>query len=251
MKKITTDLAFVLVFFFAINTRISAQNIVNSDFINQVNTAFSGLDKSRVPNGLLLDYAMELADLNSYNGTLTDSNKLSKGILRDIYTTVVLSAVHTNAGGLWHPDYIDSIWQLQRQPGIITLGGVYYNYSRLKDNAATAGLVTVSSNRLYDKYVNGTWQNPYQTQAVFAMSPALNFYSGRSFSVTMPANLWLTNSVGSADGISVDFADGAGYHIIAAGQSINLSYADTGTKAWVFRLSLANGTYLYSHNTRQ
>ena len=140
MKKISIQLMIVLALVCTGAFKTFAQNTVNSDFINQMNTAFSGLDKSKVPSGLLLDYAMELADLSSYNGMLTDSNKVSKGVLRDIYTTVVLSAVHTNSGGLWHPDYIDSIWQLQRQPGIITLGGVYYNYSRLQDNAATAGL---------------------------------------------------------------------------------------------------------------
>ena len=106
----------------------------------------------------------------------------------------------------------------------------------------------MSNNKLYDKYVNGTWQNPYQTQAVFAMAPALNFYSGRSFAVTMPANLWFTNGGSTVSGISIDFADGAGYRSITAGQSVSLNYADTGTKAWVFRLSLTNGSYLYSHS---
>ena len=53
----------------------SAQDETNTEFINRMNYVFSPLEKNRVPNGLLLDYAMEFADLKSYTGTLTDSNK--------------------------------------------------------------------------------------------------------------------------------------------------------------------------------
>ena len=50
------------------------------------------MEKNRAPNGLLLDYAMEFADLNSYNGTLTDSNKVNAGLLRDMYATITIRA---------------------------------------------------------------------------------------------------------------------------------------------------------------
>ena len=42
-----------------ISTVAFAQNEINSEFINRVNYVFSSLEKNRVPNGLLLDYAME------------------------------------------------------------------------------------------------------------------------------------------------------------------------------------------------
>jgi hypothetical protein len=148
-----------------------AQDEINTEFINRMNYVFSPLEKNRVPNGLLLDYAMEFADLKSYSGVLTDSNKVNAGLLRDIYATIVMSAIHTNAGGFYSPDYVDSIWQLQRQPGIITLSGLYYNYTRLRDDAISSNLITVSNDQFYDRYVNGVWQNPYQTETVFAMSP--------------------------------------------------------------------------------
>ncbi|MCK9404781.1 MAG: hypothetical protein M0Q26_15415 [Chitinophagaceae bacterium] len=52
-----------------------AQDEINTEFINRMNYVFALLEKNRVPNGLLLDYAMEFADFKSYNGVLTDSNK--------------------------------------------------------------------------------------------------------------------------------------------------------------------------------
>lgn len=53
---------------------------VNTDFASQMNTAFARLDKSRVPTGLLQDYAFDLAELGGYNGVLTDSNCNPKSV---------------------------------------------------------------------------------------------------------------------------------------------------------------------------
>jgi hypothetical protein len=181
MKKIFTRQLLALILLCAFTYSSSAQDEINTEFINRMNYVFSPLEKNRVPHGLLLDYAMEFADLKSYNGVLTDSNKVNAGLLRDIYSTIAMSAIHNNAGGFYSPDYVDSIWQLQRQPGIITLSGTYYNYARLRDDAINSNLITLSSDQFQDRYVSGVWQNPYQTQTVFAMSPPLHAYSGKSF----------------------------------------------------------------------
>ena len=162
MKQIFTKAIILLVLFFCESKNLFAQAEINTEFTNRMNYVFSLLDKSKVPTGFLLDYAMEFAELKCYNGVLTDTNKVSVGTLRDIYKTLWFSAIHTNAGSFRHPDYVDSLWQLQRQPGIITVSGLFYNYSRFKDNALTGNLLTLSNDQFIDKYVNGVWQNPYQ-----------------------------------------------------------------------------------------
>ena len=99
-KQLWLSLIFCGISFFSF-----AQDEINSEFINRMNYVFSPLEKNRVPNGLLLDYAMEFADLKSYNGVLTDSNKTNAGLLRDMYATITMSAIHTNAGGFYSTDY--------------------------------------------------------------------------------------------------------------------------------------------------
>lgn len=234
-----------LIILFILSLSVFAQDEINTEFINRMNYVFSPLEKDRVPNGLLLDYAMEFADLKSYNGVLTDSNKVNAGILKDIYATIAMSAIHSNAGGFYSPDYMDEMWQTQRRPGIITLSGLYYDYSRLRDDALSSNLITANNDQLYDSYVNGEWQNPYQTETVFAMSPPLHAYSGRSFQVLLPSTLWFTNNASSVSSIAVDFNDGAGYRSLIAGQPLNISYANTGAQTWTFRLTLTNNTNLY------
>lgn len=247
MKFIKINLFILSFLLFSVNSLVKAQNETHTAFSTQMNTIFSTLEKNRVPHGLLQDFAFDFAELSNYNGVLTDTNMVSRDILRDIYSTIVMSAIHNNAGILKSPDEIDSLWQIQRQPGIITLGGVYYNYSRFRDNALTANLLTLTSNKFYDKYVSGVWQNPYQTEAVFAMSPPRNEYRGSSFKVVMPANLWLTNNSSGISNIAVNFGDGSGYRTITPGTEMNVIYPDTGQKTWTFRLKLTNNTYLYSH----
>lgn len=104
MKKNLTKHVWLLTVLCVFTLVSLAQDEINTDFINRMNYVFAPLEKDRVPNGLLLDYAMEFADLKSYNGVLTDSNEVNAGLLGDIYATVFMSAIHTNAGGFYSPD---------------------------------------------------------------------------------------------------------------------------------------------------
>jgi hypothetical protein len=58
-------LAAMLALLYGIAMCCCAQPEINTDFITQMNTAFAKLDKSKVPNGLLLDYAFEFTNLSS------------------------------------------------------------------------------------------------------------------------------------------------------------------------------------------
>jgi hypothetical protein len=61
LQKLTAMLALLLTF----ACKGIAQTEINTSFITQMNTAFASLDKSKVPNGLLLDYAFEFTNLSS------------------------------------------------------------------------------------------------------------------------------------------------------------------------------------------
>ncbi len=72
-------------------SNLLAQNTFNQDtsFNSQMNQVFAPLDKSRIPFGILQDFAMELTNLAAYNGTLlVDSTKTTYGTVMDIYNTL-------------------------------------------------------------------------------------------------------------------------------------------------------------------
>ena len=114
--KLTAFRKLIVILLILLSNFVNAQTAINTSFSDRMNYIFQQIEKSRIPNGLLLDYAMEFADLKSYNGVLTDSNMMNAGLLKDIYSTITMSAIHNNAGGFYSPGYMDSIWKSQRQP---------------------------------------------------------------------------------------------------------------------------------------
>jgi hypothetical protein len=57
-----------------------------------------------VPNGLLLDYAMEFTNLSNFNGAiLTDSNKVMTSEFWEVYNTIYLSGIHPNGFTIQKP----------------------------------------------------------------------------------------------------------------------------------------------------
>jgi hypothetical protein len=114
-----------------------AQTEIDTTFATQMNAIFANVDKSKVPYGILRDYGMEFTDLNVFNGTanLVDSNEINDGIFWDVYNTLLTSRIHSSASGFVHPDSLDAHWFSYRQPGRVTLAGLYFKYARFKDDA--------------------------------------------------------------------------------------------------------------------
>lgn len=153
----------------------------------------------------------------------------------------------TSVSGFTTSATVDSLWYTYRQPGQIVLSGLYFNYSRFKDDAA-GNYITITNNQLYDKYVGGIWQNPYQSEMAFLISPPVNFYQGQSLQVLLPSNLWFTNNAAGITSIQLDAGDGTGYRTLPVGQPLNINYVDTGLKQWTYKLTISGGTILYSHS---
>src|SRR6185437_2220512 len=242
-----------LTFLLAGKTR--AQYIVNGNeidtsFNTTVNHVFGNLDKTRVPFGLLRDYAMAFTSLDNYNGAaLVDSNFVGKGVLSEIYRTLATARVTAGAyTTLPNPDTPDSLSFAARHPGQVTLEGLFYQYGYLDPNALNNGKITVSNGQFFDKFTNGVWQNPYLQGNVVGFTPANNTYQGKSFNMIMPTNLWLTNSSSMVSSIQVDAGDGLGYRTLAPGANLAVSYADTGLKVLNFKVNLTNSTVLQSHS---
>lgn len=226
-----------------------AQTEVNTTFSDRMNYIFQPLEKARVPNGLLLDYAMEFTELSHFNGSvLTDSNHVLPSEYSSIYNTLYLSRIHTNGFTLPNPSLMDSLWFHQRDTGKIVLAGLLYNYARFRDDALQSNLISVQNDQVFDRYINGIWQNPYQTEKAFALSPSTEVYEGKSLQVVLPSNLWQTNIASEVSNISIEFEDGQGYRILIPGQLLSVNYTDTGMKVWKYRLQLTSGQYLYSHS---
>jgi len=125
---------------------------VNTTFATQINNTLSGLDKSKIPNKLLKDQAMEFAELGAYNGVITADNFVHRGNYTALYNTLLMARVQQGVSGIYSPTQFEDRWDTRRLANKIVLSGMYYKYSKLKENAYP-DYVNVTNNVLSDKWV--------------------------------------------------------------------------------------------------
>ncbi|MFY8186842.1 MAG: hypothetical protein ACOVLC_02670, partial [Flavobacterium sp.] len=154
---------------------------------------------------------------------------------------------NANVQDLIHPNEFENNWKRARTPYTIALSGLYYKYSRIRENAYPDA-ISVSNNKLYDKYTNGVWQNPYETEAIFMMTAPILKYNYKNMNVILPSNLWCSNQDAQVRSIEVNFNDGNDFRNVTMGQNIYVNYRDEGTYDWDYKLTLTNGQILYSHS---
>jgi hypothetical protein len=226
--------------------KMATQAESNLGFRTQMNFIFAHLDKNKVPTGILLDYAMEFTDIEHFNGRapLTDSNYANGNSFWQVYNTLLSSRISSSETLLVSGDSLDNSWYKKRSEGLITLCGLHITYAKFKDNAAPK-YISIRNNQLYDKYVDKAWQNPYQTAQVFLVSPPVNAYSGLSFQVVLPSDLWIANDAAT---ISIDLGDGLGFRELTPGTPLSVRYESGGLKEWTYQLQLNNCGQLYAHS---
>ena len=236
-----------LLFFCLFATHFSIAQTVNTDYATQINATFANLDKTKIPQKLLVDYAMEFEELSSFNGTLTSQNITNIGNYTGIYNTLLMARVQASVTGLVNPATFKTNWNNLRQVNKIVLSGLYYKYNEFKPDAPN-NTITITNGKLYDKYVNGVWQNPYNEKQVFAIASPIIKYNSLSMQVQLPASLWYTNQSTTVQSIAIDFNDGLGYQTTSLGQLKSVTYTTAGLKEWKYKLTLTNGQILYSHS---
>lgn len=228
-------------------TNLTRAQSVNTSYKTQINAKLAGLDKTKIPYNLLINQAMEFAELSDYNGAFTNTNFTTKGKFTSVYNTLLMSRTQSNVTGLVSPTNFKSNWDNLRAPNKIVLSGLYYKYSKFRSDAYPNYLVN-NNGVVTDKYNNGIWQNPYSDQQVFAIASPILIYKSLSLQVTLPASLWYTNQSASIQSIAIDFGDGLGYQSMTLGQVRTINYSASGTFEWKYKLTLTNTQVLYSHS---
>lgn len=222
---------------------------------NTLNPVFSNLEKDRIPTGLLLDAAVEFANLKKYDGSIPDSSYTSSKLVVDVYNTLIMSRLSANAQlNKSTQDFVNE-WKVSQQPDIIPLGGLFYKYSQFSSatqqnaqNTGDPGNVAIIDGKIWDRYIGkNNWVNPYEQKNVFVLSPAISSFNKYNFKIALPDNLFLSNQASQIQKIEYRLSDDSQYQILQQNQLINVNYTAEGTYRWTFKLTLQSGEILYSH----
>ena len=262
----------LLLLFYLITPKIDAQTKskgntethIDTTFQSQISYVFGDLDKSKIPNSLLLDFGMNFSNVEAYNGQLTDSTNLNSSTYLELYKTMDMSRVLDVTQGFSKITDFTNAWTQKRHSNnvrpetsseiasyvpTIVLSGMFYNYSKIKDNALSQNKIAVQNGKYQDVYNNRVWQNPYETKRLFAVSPQVLKVKGLKADFLLPTNLWLTNSSSSISKFEMDASDGYGYRQINLDQKIRVSYSSAsqnGNRELKFKLTLNSGVTLLS-----
>lgn len=166
MKKF---LCFFVSLFWLMNSSY-AQNYDTTKYYGKMNYIFHYTDKTIVTSGILRDYGIEFLNLDNYTGsTLHDSNFVSISEWRLLYGSLYGSQINNNAN-LLGLDSINNLIDKYNYSGMpITFMFQHYNYQKIKENAITSNLLTISNERIYD--VANRSSSPYETKTLFAVAP--------------------------------------------------------------------------------
>lgn len=219
MKKYTIVTLFTLLFQFGV-----AQNI-NTSLAADINAKFAPLEKNRIPHNILLDYGFDLIDVTQFDGVLRTNNYIDVERYNLIYNSIVSSTTQLNVSGGAPPKQELNEWKvLQKQQNdiakfnnkaAVVINGLFFNYSKINANALSNNKILVVNDKYDDKYINGVWQNPYDSKQAFAITSSVIMLNKSTVDVVLPPTLWHTNA--SVTEIAIDFGNGTGYKNITNG----------------------------------
>lgn len=171
MKKYTITAVLMLIFHLGY-----AQNI-NTSLAADINAKFAPLEKNRIPHNILLDYGFDLIDVTQFDGVLRTNNYMDVQRYDLIYNSIVSPATQLNVSGIAPPKQELNEWKtLQKQQNDIAkfnnkasvvLNGLFFNYSKINFNALANNKIVVANDKYDDKYINGVWQNPYDSKQAY------------------------------------------------------------------------------------
>lgn len=247
MRKITF-LLFLMPFL------MTAQINVDNQWKNSINPIFQNLDKTKIQSGMLLDYAMEFTDVTAYNGVLTDTTYIDINVLGDIYKTlfmskVVADTVHTplfdRYAYNWAKARYNATKDVRNVQAVYVLSGLLYEYQQFNENALALNKITVSSNKYYDKYINGVWQNPYETRRTFALTTPITQSRSKNVSFKLPSSLFLSNLDNQIASIQIDVDNGQGYQNLPFDAVLQLEFFENKIHNITYKITLTNSQVLY------
>lgn len=204
----------------------------------QLDTMFSGLDKTKVPTGFLWDNAVNLVERESYNGSsLTDSNYVSFSIMRDL-----LKSINSASVGADTICVQDALSRIRRNSSLhnVMIGVLFQPINYIVANALTDNLICYSNGIVSDVHENGIWKNPYGEDALFGYVIGDDGVAGEEIVLTFTNIDTLSTNVFSS--IQFDPGDGRGYQPVENG-SFAVTYLTSGCFKTRLKVSVGGHTY--------
>lgn len=223
----------------------------NDPLREKLDHVFTNINKSQVPTGFLEEYGNPFLPLDVFNGVLTDSNKLTMDIWRQVYATLYSSRIYgtnplpslidvntsVDLAEAWYYDHDKH----SESDNVIPVLMLYVPYNYLRPDAITSKLLRVQDDQLYD--VAGRVKSPYSNRTCFAATPSILAAPNRTASFVFKPELFYNTSGKIVSDLYIDFNDGEPhYNKVEWNNTITHVYSVAGTKTIRIKLQFTDYT---------
>ena len=132
-------------------------------------TIFQPIDKNQIPTGFLEEYGCPMLPSATFNGTLTDSNKIDMNLWRTLYLQLQTGWTRTTTNPLPAINSVNTaIKQNISSNSPIPIPLIIGQYNTVKSNAFTSNLLAYNSSTNQISDVANRTQSPYDINDLFA-----------------------------------------------------------------------------------
>ena len=240
-------------------TKINAQTPDTSTTEKLLHYIMQPLDKSQIPTGYLQEFGCPIVSMATFNGSLTDKNRIDMNLWRTLYFQLQTGYCGTGTNLIPNIKIANNTINLNKATNIpipVLIG----NYNTVKHDAFSSNLLSYNSstNQVFD--VSGRAQNPYQLNNLFASCPNQSYSKTGTETFICNNNLVWNNTGQTINLLQIDFADGNGFQTIAMGSPITVNFPTVGKIKWIIKVTLSDNTVMqcyapfyvakaYSNNT--
>ena len=133
---------------------------------------FQPLDKNQIPTGFLEEYGCPMLPAATFNGTLTDSNRIDMNLWRTLYLQLQTGWTRATSNPLPAITFVNTtIKQNVSSTLPIPIPLLIASYNTVKTTAFSSNLLSYNSSTKQVSDVAGRSQSPYDPKTLFVACP--------------------------------------------------------------------------------
>jgi len=191
----------------------------NTDITGNTEVSYENLSSQYLKFNCLRDRGAEFVDFEVFNGRaeLNADNYCD----RDIHTNAMRSIRSMLPGTQsWN---VENILAAQDESGNeknAVMSILLYQYLYIKENALRDNLIRFENGKVYDNFIDGVHQDPYDIDYILTFAPQDSVFDN-NLTFSFPSATYKSNYGGTFD---FDAGDGYGYRTFKIGDKITINY---------------------------
>ncbi|MFP5039576.1 hypothetical protein [Parasediminibacterium sp. JCM 36343] len=208
------------------------------------------LNKTQVPRGFLQEYGCPIFPLGTFNGKLSDSNKIDINLWRTLYFQLQTSYCGTSHNPL--PDIKDvnkAFARVTNESLPIPLPILIGNYSKIKADAFRKKLLVYDSVKMQVHDAEASKESPYEIRDLFIGCPSKAYSKTSWVSFVCDSSTFWNTSGKNVYVMAIDFGDGRGFRTITLGVPMVVNYNKAGRAKWTIKAIMTDSTILQCYSS--